>query len=112
MPYLHLNGNLVFTSAREVVIYYTNLIDELIPRLQGLMVDEYKAIQAEIDDLRQQLVDHLKDFGHSRVDEYFNTTMATAESDQELYDLSNAYEDLLTAELTGIKEKLRALRVS
>lgn len=112
MPYLHLNGNLVFTSAREVIIYYANLIDELTPQLKGITVDEYKAVQAEIDGLRQQLVDHLKDFGHSRVDEYFNGTMANAESDQELYELSNAYEDLLTAELRGIKEKLKALRVS
>lgn len=112
MSYLHQNGNLVFTSSREVIIHYTNLIDELIPQLQGITVDEYKAIQAEIDELRQQLVDHLKNFGHSQVDDYFNESMANAESDQELYALSNAYEDLLTAKLKGIKEKLKALRVN
>lgn len=58
------------------------------------------------------MVDHLKDFEHSRVDEHFNRTMANAESDQKLYELSNAYEDLLIAQLRSIKEKLKALLVS
>lgn len=112
MSYLHQNGDMVFTSAREVIIHYTDLIDALTPQLKGITVDKYKAIQAEIADLRQQLAKHLKNFGHGRVDEYFNEAMANAESDQELYELSNAYEDLLTAQLKDIKEKLRALRVN
>ena len=112
MPYLRQNRDLVFTSSREVIAYYGTLIDQLIPQLEGVTLDGYQAIRTEIADLRQDLVDQLKNFGHSQVDGYFNEAMATAESDQEYNDLSNAYEDLLLAELKRIKEKLHALRTT
>jgi hypothetical protein len=71
-----------------------------------------QAIGVEITDLRRQLADDLKNFGHNQVDDYFKESMANAESDQEFYDLSNAYETILLAELRRVKEKLHVLRVS
>lgn len=112
MSYLRKNGRRIFTSGREVIIHYTTLISKLTPQLQGVNVQDYQDIRAEIAGLRRQLVEHLKNFGHNQVDEYFNESMANAESDQELYDLSNAYENILLAEMKRIKEKLYALRVS
>lgn len=112
MSYLRKNGKLIFTSGREVISHYTTLIGKLTPQLQGTKLNDCQRVRAEIADLRRQLVEHLKNFGHNQVDEYFNESMANAESDQELYDLSNAYETILLAEMKRIKEKLYALRVS
>lgn len=112
MSYLRQNGNLVFTSSREVITHYTALIDELTPQLQGITADDYQAIRVEIADLRRQLVDQMKNFGYSHVDEYFSESMANAESNQEYYKLSNAYEAILVAELSRIKEKLHTLRIT
>ena len=113
MPYLRQNKDLVFTSGREVIAYYGALIDQLISQLQGVTSqDDYQSIRTEIADFRQDLVNQLKNFGHSQVDEYFGQAMATAESHQEYHDLSNAYEELLLAELKRIKEKLHALRTT
>ena len=95
-----------------MISYYTTLIDEFSPQLQRITVDKCKAVQTEIANLRRQLADQLKNFGPDRVDEHFNETMANAESDRELYELSNAYEDPLMAPLKGVKEKIKALRVS
>lgn len=112
MSYFRQNGKLIFVSGREVITHYTTLIDQLTQQSPGVFPHDYQAVRAEIADLRQQLVDHLKNFGHNQVDEYFRESMANAESDQELYDLSNAYESILLAELRRVKEKLHALRVS
>ena len=110
MAYVRENGQHIFLSGREVITYYTTLIDKLTPQLQGITQDDYQAIRTEITELRRQMIDQLKNFGHNQVDEYFNNSMANAESDQEFYDLSNAYENILLAELKRIKEKLHSLR--
>ena len=112
MSYLRQNGKLIFTSGREVITHYTTLIDALSQQLHRASAPDCRVIRAEITDLRQQLADQLKNFGCNQVDEYFRESMANAESDQELYELSNAYEALLLAELKRVKEKLHALRVS
>lgn len=112
MAYLRQTGELIFTSSREVVVHYTTLIDELTPQLRGITSDDYQAIRAEIADLRRQLVEHLRNFGYTNVDEYFNEAMVSAESNQEYFSLSNAYETVLMAELTRIKENLHALRTT
>lgn len=112
MSYLRQNGKLIFTSGRDVIAHYTLLIDQLNQTQLSIEHRDYQAVRAEIADLRQQLVDQLKNFGHRYVDEYFSESMVNAESDQELYDLSNAYEAILLAELRRVKEKLHALRVS
>ena len=112
MSYLRQNGQHIFLSGREVITYYTTLIDKLTPQLQGNTLDDYQAVRAEIADLRRQMVDQLKNFGYNQLDEYFNESMANAESDQELYQLSNAYEDILLAELKRVKEKLHSLRTT
>lgn len=112
MSYLRQNGKLIFTSGRDVIAHYTLLIDQINQTRLGADSQDYQAVRAEIAELRQQLVDQLKNFGHRHVDDYFNESMANAESDQELYDLSNAYEAILLAELRRVKEKLHALRVS
>jgi hypothetical protein len=54
----------------------------------------------------------LKNFGHNRVEEYFTQAMEHAESDQEMYALSNAYEQLLAVELKRIREALQTLRTT
>jgi hypothetical protein len=102
----------MFTSSAEVLTYYTALIDQLIPHLQDITEDGYQSVQAEIADLRHELVNQLKNFGHSHVDVYFDEAMASAESDKELYQLSNAYEEILLANLNHLKEKLQHLRTS
>jgi protein subunit release factor A len=102
----------MFTSSAEVLTYYTTLIDQLIPKLHGITEDGYQTVQSEIADLRQELVNELKNFGHSKVDVYFNEAMATAESDKELNHLSNAYEEILLAKLVRLKEKLQNLRTT
>ncbi len=112
MPYLRQNKTLIFTSSKEVITYYTTLIDELVPQLQGITQADYQVIKAEITDLRRELSKQLKNFGHNRVDEYFNEAMVSAESDQELYALSNAYETVLMAELKRIKGALHVLRTT
>lgn len=112
MTYLHRTHKPVFTSGREVIAYYTRLIDELIPQLQHVTPDDEQTLQIEIANLRQQLVRQLKNFSLDRVDEYFGEMMANAKSDQEYYHLSNAYETILLAELSRIKEKLHTLRTT
>ncbi|GAB3222332.1 hypothetical protein [Spirosoma arcticum] len=112
MSYLRQNGKLIFTSGREVITHYTTLIEMLTQQLQRMSPHDCQAIGAEISDLRRQLADNLKNFGCNQVDEYFRESMANAESDQEFYELSNAYEAILVAELKCVKEKLHALRVS
>lgn len=112
MPYLRENGKLIFTSGREVINYYTTRIEMLTQQLQRMSSNDYQIIESEITDLRRQLADELKNFGHDQVDEYFERSMANAKSDQEFYELSNAYETILLAELRRVKEKLHALRVS
>jgi hypothetical protein len=102
----------MFTSSGEVLTYYTGLIDQLVPQLKGISLDTCRAIQLEIDDLRQELVSHLKNFGHTHVDVYFNEAMANAESDKEYYKLSNAYEDILLEKLKRLKAKLQVLRTT
>ena len=112
MPYLHVDNTLIFTSSGEVITYYTTLIDELASQLQGITKDDYQLIRVEIADLRRQLVKQLKNFGHDRLDEYFHEAMQHAESDQELYALSNAYESNLITELQRIKAALYILRTT
>lgn len=112
MAYLRKNSTLIFTSSREVITYYTDLIEQLAPQLQGITIDEYQAIRAEISDLRKELVNQLKNFDHRQVDVYFTDAMASAESELELYALSNAYEALLIGELRRIKKKLHLLRTT
>ena len=112
MPYLHRNNKLIFASSREVVTYYTGLIDQLTPQLQGVTLDDYQAVRSQIVELRRELIEQLKNFGHSQVDEYFKETMTNAETGQELYELSNAYEALLLAELNRIKVLLYTLRTT
>ena len=112
MPYLRHDKTLSFTSGRDVITYYTTLINELVVQLQGITPDDYQTIRAEIEDMRRKLSEELKNFGHDRVDEYFAEAMAHAESDQELYALSNAYETRLRSELLRIKEALHMIRTT
>lgn len=112
MYFLRLNGERIFTSSGEVISYYSALIDKLTPKLKGITEDDYKTIRAEITDLRQELAGQLKNFGYHQADDYFNEAMANAESTQEYYELSNAYETLLLAQLTRIREKLHSLRMN
>ncbi|WP_460906352.1 hypothetical protein [Spirosoma areae] len=93
-----------------MITYYTDLINKLIPQLQEITQNDYQAIQTEIADLRHELSKQLKNFGHNRINEYFNEAMEHAESDQELYALSNAYETMLIVELQRIKGALHDLR--
>jgi hypothetical protein len=102
----------VFTSSREVVAYYTSLIDELTPQLQEDTFNDSQSQRLEIAHLRRQFVKDLENFAPNRVDEYFNEKMANAESDQEYFQLSNAYETILLAELANIKKKLHTLRTA
>lgn len=112
MPYPHTDKSLVFVSSEEVISHFTKLIDDLIPKLQGITKDDYQAIKTEIAELRQQLSIQLKNFGNNRVDEYFTQALEQAESDQEMYALSNAYEQLLTIDLKRIREALHVLRTT
>ena len=112
MAHLRQTRKPVFTSSREVIAYYTRLIDELTPQLEGITPDNHEAVRTEISHLRHQLVRQLKNFAHNQVDEYFNEMMANAKSDQEYFRLSNAYETILLAQLTNIKRKLHALRTT
>ena len=112
MPYLHLDNTLIFTSSEEVITHYTTLIDALVPRLRGITKDDYQAIRAELAELRLHLAKQLKNFGHDRLDEYFREAIEHAESDQELYALSNAYESTLIPQLQRIKEALHWLRTT
>ena len=112
MSNLRQTGRPIFTSSRDVVIYYTTLIDGLIPQLRDITCDDYQTIQADIADLRRELAEQIKNFGHDYVNDYFNEAMASAESDQEYYKLSNAYETILRTELTRIKEQLHILKTT
>lgn len=112
MVYLRQDKTLIFISTGEIITYYTTLIDELIPKLQEITQDNYQVVRAEIAGLRQELRRHLKDFSPSQMNEYFTEAMEHAESEPELYALSNAYENLLTAQLRRIKEALYTLRTT
>ena len=112
MPYLRGNGKLIFISCRDVVVHYTDLINEHTPQLQETTVDDYQGVRAEINCLRKEMSEQLKNFGSNQVDGYFTQAMVSAESDQELYALSNAYETLLLAELKRLKEILHTLRTT
>ena len=103
---------MVFTSSEEVILHYTTLIDELVPQLQGITKDNYGGIRADIADLRRQLSKQLKNFGHDHLDGYFSEAIEQAESDPELYALSNAYESSLTSELQRLREVLYRLQTT
>lgn len=112
MPYLRGNGKLIFISCRDVVVHYTNLIKEHTSQLQETSVDDYQGVRTEIISLRKEMTEQLKNFGSKQVEAYFIPAMVSAESDQELYALSNAYEIRLLAELKRLKEILHTLRTS
>lgn len=112
MPFLHQDNTMIFTSSGEVILHYTTLIDKLVPQLQGITEDNYQGIRASIVDLRSQLSKQLKNFGHNQLDEYFIKAIKHAESDPELYALSNAYESYLITELQRLKEALYHLRTT
>lgn len=112
MPHVRETLEPLFTSSREVVAYYTSLIDELTPQLQDDTLNDNQSPRLEIAHLRRQFVKDLENFAPNRVDEYFNEKMANAKSDQEYFQLSNAYETILLAELANIKKKLYILRTA
>lgn len=112
MSFLRKDGKRVFTSSQEVISYYITLIDELKPQLKDITQDNYQATRGELATLRQELMEHLRNFGHHQVDAYFQEAIASAESNQEYYGLSNAYETILLDELARIKEKLQVLRTT
>jgi hypothetical protein len=112
MSFLRQDGELVFASAGEVFTYYLALIDELTPQLNGVAQADFQAIRSELANLRRDLARHLKHFGHNQVDDYFEQAMESSESEQEYYDLSNAYETILQAEIARLKAKLHRLRTT